>query len=235
LKIITLGKRGDGPSYARAAAFVLKPAVLPKIFSTFAERYAERPGGYTRIHKFGHRPGDGAPQALVELVDNPRDLRFEMTARSVGWELLRENLKFKHPRSLMINGIQETDTVLRREQSLGPNTEGLLKSKTRCNLQKVLKYRGKKAALELARKAEDYIVSAASLGVFTDFHYFFEGHSSCQAYVKTSDEHGGRRINLTMHLADEAKVCVLPATGVHRTQGEVAGASRNLLFYCSVM
>lgn len=47
-----------------------------------ARRYAERPGGYTRLHLYGNRPGDHAPRALLELVDNEKgDLRLELTAR----------------------------------------------------------------------------------------------------------------------------------------------------------
>ncbi|KAF8898654.1 ribosomal protein L17 [Infundibulicybe gibba] len=92
-KIITMGKKGDRAAQARASAFILKPSILPKLFGTFAERYAQRPGGYTRIHKFGNRKGDNAPQAILELVDNPRDLRWEITSRAIGWEMLKEKLK----------------------------------------------------------------------------------------------------------------------------------------------
>jgi len=40
---------------------------------------------YTRIHKFGFRLGDNAPMAILELVDNPHDIKLEITARAVGW------------------------------------------------------------------------------------------------------------------------------------------------------
>ena len=42
-----------------------------KLFDVLAPRYAERPGGYTRILKFGYRIGDNAPMAIIELVDRP--------------------------------------------------------------------------------------------------------------------------------------------------------------------
>jgi ribosomal protein L17 len=156
-KIITLGKRGDIPAHRRASAFVLKPAVLPKIFGTFANRYAERPGGYTRIHKFGNRQGDNAPHAILELVDNPRDLRMELTARSIGWELLRENLQKEKPMSLINRGVQLTKEFMENERSLGAKDEGQLRPKTRWNLQKVLKYRDESASSEVGRKVGDYI------------------------------------------------------------------------------
>jgi large subunit ribosomal protein L17 len=43
--------------------------VVRKLFGTLAERYRERPGGYTRVLKAGFRYGDNAPMAVIELVD----------------------------------------------------------------------------------------------------------------------------------------------------------------------
>ncbi|KAF7307002.1 hypothetical protein MIND_00493000 [Mycena indigotica] len=155
--IITMGKKGDRGSYARASALLLKPDLLPKLFTTFAQRYSERSGGYTRIHKYGHRPGDNAPQAILELVDNPRDIRWEMTSRAVGWDVLRQRLKGKKPAALVNEGGQGTFQIVANERQLGPSDSGLLRPMTRWNLQKVLKYRGENAAEQLSRKAEDYI------------------------------------------------------------------------------
>jgi large subunit ribosomal protein L17 len=45
--------------------------VVNKLFTELGPRYKERPGGYTRILKYGYRPGDNAPMALMELVDRP--------------------------------------------------------------------------------------------------------------------------------------------------------------------
>src|SRR5688572_4562306 len=70
-RIITLGKRG-GLSNVRLAARVVKDrAVLQKVFSEYKDRYATRPGGYTRIVRLGFRRGDAAEMALLELVDRP--------------------------------------------------------------------------------------------------------------------------------------------------------------------
>jgi len=68
-KLITLGKRG-GLHARRQALSVLHDAQLAeKLFGTLATRYAEREGGYTRVLKAGHRYGDSADMAVIELVD----------------------------------------------------------------------------------------------------------------------------------------------------------------------
>ncbi len=67
-KVITLGKKGGLSSYRQAVTLVLSEAVAKKVFSELAPRYAERPGGYTRIVKLGPRVGDGAPVVQLELV-----------------------------------------------------------------------------------------------------------------------------------------------------------------------
>ena len=67
-KIITLGKRDSLHARRQALAFVKDPAMVSKLFSILAPRFAERPGGYTRIIKLGFRPGDGAQKAIIELV-----------------------------------------------------------------------------------------------------------------------------------------------------------------------
>lgn len=68
-RMITLGKRGDLHARRQAAGFLRDQAVTSKVFGELADRYRERPGGYTRVIKVGHRVGDAAPVSIVELVD----------------------------------------------------------------------------------------------------------------------------------------------------------------------
>jgi large subunit ribosomal protein L17 len=67
-KMITLGKEGSLASRRRALAFVTDKKLVDKIFTELAPRYAERPGGYTRLVKLGRRVGDGAQLAQIEMV-----------------------------------------------------------------------------------------------------------------------------------------------------------------------
>jgi large subunit ribosomal protein L17 len=69
-KLITFAKRGDLHARRMAARKVNEPAVLQKLFEEIGPRYAERPGGYTRIMRLGPRKGDNAELAILELVDN---------------------------------------------------------------------------------------------------------------------------------------------------------------------
>lgn len=70
-KMITLGKRGDLHARRQAVAFIRSNEVVKRLFSEYAQRYASREGGYTRVLKLEPRAGDNAPMALVELVDRP--------------------------------------------------------------------------------------------------------------------------------------------------------------------
>ncbi len=67
-KMITLGKEGGLHSRRQVLAFILKKKVTDKVFAELASRYAERPGGYTRITKLGPRLGDRAAMVQLELV-----------------------------------------------------------------------------------------------------------------------------------------------------------------------
>lgn len=67
-RMVTLGKRGDLHARRQAAAWLLDPQAVQKLFGEIAPRYRERRGGYTRVVRVGVRTGDGAPEALIEWM-----------------------------------------------------------------------------------------------------------------------------------------------------------------------
>nr|MBC7245659.1 50S ribosomal protein L17 [Chloroflexota bacterium] len=67
-KMITLAKRGDLHARRLVARTISDPELVKKLFDEVAPRYADRPGGYTRLIKLGPRQGDAAPLVLLELV-----------------------------------------------------------------------------------------------------------------------------------------------------------------------
>jgi large subunit ribosomal protein L17 len=67
-KMITLGKQDTLHARRLAAGFLLTPAAVKKLFDKLGPRFAQRNGGYSRIIRVGCRKGDGAEQALLELV-----------------------------------------------------------------------------------------------------------------------------------------------------------------------
>ena len=68
-KMITLGKRGDLHARRQALAALRSNHVVHRLFADIAPRFAERPGGYTRIVRLGQRQGDAAEMVYLELVD----------------------------------------------------------------------------------------------------------------------------------------------------------------------
>ena len=68
-KMITLGRRGDLAARRQAISELRSQAVVKRLFDEVAPRFADRPGGYSRIVKLGPRAGDSAAMAYLELVD----------------------------------------------------------------------------------------------------------------------------------------------------------------------
>jgi large subunit ribosomal protein L17 len=67
-RMVTLGKSGTLAARRRAVAFVRDQKAVKRLFSDIAERFKDRPGGYTRIVKLGVRAGDAASMSLIELT-----------------------------------------------------------------------------------------------------------------------------------------------------------------------
>ena len=80
-RLITLGKRDTLHARRQAAAVLLTPASVKKLFDTLGTRFGQRNGGYTRIVRLGPRKGDGAEQAMIELVGSELVKRAEERAK----------------------------------------------------------------------------------------------------------------------------------------------------------
>jgi large subunit ribosomal protein L17 len=98
-KMITLAKKDSLHTRRQAAAVLNTPASVKKLFDTLGTRFGQRAGGYTRITRLGPRKGDGAEQAMIELVgselvkraaDRAKRREERLKARQEGRELDEE-------------------------------------------------------------------------------------------------------------------------------------------------
>src|SRR4051812_36262417 len=74
-KMITLGKRDNLHARRQVQSYLLREAVAKKLFDTVAPKFANRPGGYSRIIKLGNRKGDGADLAIIELLGSELEVK----------------------------------------------------------------------------------------------------------------------------------------------------------------
>lgn len=83
-KLITLGKKNTNATRVKAEGYLHQPQKhIDKVFGELRMRYAERPGGYTRLLLSEPLKDDQAESAILSLVDGPKDMRFNMTARAL--------------------------------------------------------------------------------------------------------------------------------------------------------
>ena len=81
-RMITFGKQGDLAARRHVAAYIFKPEIVVKLFSTIAPWYTDRNGGYTRIIRIGHRLGDAGETAYLELVKSVEQKEQERANRT---------------------------------------------------------------------------------------------------------------------------------------------------------
>ena len=98
--------------------------LVPKLFGPLRERYADRPGGYTRVLRVEPKKDDQAPSAILELVDGPKDMRFALTARILarqrtqGFETLNETaaLNVRKVTRYRKDGVDELEAAIKKLQ-----------------------------------------------------------------------------------------------------------------------
>lgn len=139
-----IGRQGN-----QAKRYVYQPEESMPLLKKLAERYADRPGGYTRIHLHGNRPGDNAPRALLELVDQPKgDLKLQMTAMAIGRQMF---LRASN------NGAE--DAVQSVASALGSTPiehDEQFPLLTRRNAEKLVKFGGEENRALLMNKAKEH-------------------------------------------------------------------------------
>jgi len=91
-KMITLGKRGDVHARRQAAAYLMTPEAVDRLFATVAPRYGARNGGYLRIVRSGPRKGDAAEMAYIELLGAEHELNEKAQKRADARTKRREEL-----------------------------------------------------------------------------------------------------------------------------------------------
>ncbi|MGB3722105.1 MAG: 50S ribosomal protein L17 [Pacificimonas sp.] len=74
-KLVTLAKKGGLSNRRLAMSRLMDETQLKKLFDVMADRYSDRPGGYTRVLKLGMRQSDAAPMAIIEFVDRDTDAK----------------------------------------------------------------------------------------------------------------------------------------------------------------
>jgi len=91
-KMITLGKRGTVHARRQAAAYLMTPESVDRLFATVAPRYGARNGGYLRITRVGPRKGDAAEMAFIELLGAEHELSEKAAKREESRNRKREEL-----------------------------------------------------------------------------------------------------------------------------------------------
>jgi large subunit ribosomal protein L17 len=123
-RLITFAKRGDLHARRIAARKVNDPAVLQKLFEEIGPRYAERPGGYTRILRLsGNRKGDNAEMAILELVDSAKRLKASDSAKRKRARRILKVEERAEARSQLIQEADEREAAMIEREDTKPDEE----------------------------------------------------------------------------------------------------------------
>ncbi|ERT01820.1 ribosomal protein L17 [Sporothrix schenckii ATCC 58251] len=161
-KLITLAKRDNEETRRKAQAILYTPHLLmPKLFGALKARYADRPGGYTRVLRTEPKKDDQAQSAILELVDGPYDMRFAMTAAAVARDraLGRDHTDLTQRNREKVtrfrqNGEDDFERMVRRTQRLRLDEAGVQLA----DLEPIISQRTPDAdeLLKRAKPAHDY-------------------------------------------------------------------------------
>lgn len=122
-KLITMGRRGDVHARRRVARDIHDAGVAKKLVETIATRFAERPGGYTRILKLGPRRGDSAEMAIVELIGSEPILTAQPEERKERKGLGRIRERFSRRKSAPKESTEAAAAAV-EDESAEPESSG---------------------------------------------------------------------------------------------------------------
>lgn len=124
-KVITLGKSASPAAWRRASSLLPTREARLKLFGAVAARFADRPGGYTRVLRTRNRRGDNAPLAVIELVGSPKSILTAEQVRIRGERkaaaAARRRVQKELGRGLAVGPPAAVEGVMRRE---APAVEG---------------------------------------------------------------------------------------------------------------
>ncbi|WP_350280947.1 50S ribosomal protein L17 [Kribbella sp. HUAS MG21] len=125
-QMITKAKRGDLNSRRQVMKRIKDKSVVHVLFTEIGERYADRPGGYTRITKLGPRKGDNAPMVKIELVEALSDSpKAKKTAKKAPAKKAAEQPKAAETKVEDVQDEKVQDVVAGKfENSAAPNADG---------------------------------------------------------------------------------------------------------------
>jgi large subunit ribosomal protein L17 len=155
-KLITLSKKDSVHARRQALSIVPRRDAVNKLFSELSARFADRPGGYTRILKLGHRPGDGAPMAFIELVDYTFSPKGEAPGKSG-----KAKKKAKPESARPKDEVEEPDDMApaaEAEAAAAPDSKDK-PAKAKAGAKKPKTAKGKKKAAPAKKKASSKVAA----------------------------------------------------------------------------
>lgn len=158
-RLITLGKKDSLHARRRALSIIPRKDAVAKLFNEISPRFADRPGGYTRILKLGYRLGDGAEMAFIEFVDysfaSEKESKDAKTSKEAKKEAKKKEAKKKErkEKTKPEPAAEEEDEPKKKKVAKKKTTKKAAKKTTaKKATKKAVKKTAKKAAKKTAKK-----------------------------------------------------------------------------------